>query len=511
MSENTSEPARLDPFQPARALFETLATSLQSAECLSLEHGALEAYIKTQGREVLRQLLQSHLDVRARQEKVGPMMGPDGIQRTHLHKTERKLVTQFGEVRVYRKSAAQREVGAIFPMDAALNLPPESFSSNLQLEVSAEVARGSFSAASDAVERETGIRIGTRQIEEIAVRAAEDFDRFYETRRQSEAPKPGALLVLTMDGKGVIMREDGLRSATRKAAERAASKETLDKEKANRKRMAIVAAVYEIAPWIRRPQDILDALDGKGPEGLSARPRPAHKRAWASLVKPPKQVIAHAFEEASRRDPERRHSWIVLVDGNATQIEEARKQGKKHGVKLTLILDFIHVSEYVWKAGRSLYPEGDPGLLGWVRPKLEAILCGKAAQVASQMQQEATARGMSKEERKQIDSCVTYLENHLELLEYDQVLSMGCPIATGVIEGACRYLVKDRMDITGARWGLTGAEAVLRLRALYACDDLTPYWMFHQQQEFERNHADFFRPEDLPAVTPRWQIPDANN
>ena len=76
------------------------------------------------------------------------------------------------------------------------------------------------------------------------------------------------------------------------------------------------------------------------------------------------------------------------------------------------------------------------------------------------------------------------------------------PIATGVIEGTCRHLVEDRMNLTGARWSLTGAEAVLRLRALRSSNDFDAYWKFHEQQEYERHHASHYADHRVPETVP---------
>jgi hypothetical protein len=103
----------------------------------------------------------------------------------------------------------------------------------------------------------------------------------------------------------------------------------------------------------------------------------------------------------------------------------------------------------------------------WVSKRLQLILEGKSSSVAALLRRSATLRQLTTEERKPVDNCARYLLNNANYLKYDDYLKAGLPIATGVIEGACRHLIKDRMDITGARWSLAGAEAVLRLRSLY--------------------------------------------
>ena len=116
------------------------------------------------------------------------------------------------------------------------------------------------------------------------------------------------------------------------------------------------------------------------------------------------------------------------------------------------------------------------------------------------MRRSATKRALTPERRRPIDRCADYLLKYAEYLRYDEYLAAGFPISTGVIEGACRYLVKDRMDITGARWSLDGAEAILRLRALKASDDFDTYWTFHEQQELRRNHLERYAGKAIPKT-----------
>jgi hypothetical protein len=111
------------------------------------------------------------------------------------------------------------------------------------------------------------------------------------------------------------------------------------------------------------------------------------------------------------------------------------------------------------------------------------ILEGKSSSVANAMRGCATRLKLTAEQRASVDKCANYLLNHRDYLQYQDYLAAGFPIATGVIEGACRYLIKDPMDITGARWSLKGAEAILRLRSLQVSGDWADYWRFHLQRE----------------------------
>jgi hypothetical protein len=148
----------------------------------------------------------------------------------------------------------------------------------------------------------------------------------------------------------------------------------------------------------------------------------------------------------------------------------------------------IHVLEYLWKATWCLHPTADPAAEGWVAEHALQILHGHATQVATAIADQATQANLSATRRKNLDRCVDYLTNNADHLHYDHALAQGWPIATGIIEGACRHLIKDRMDITGARWDLPGAEAILKLRALTSNGDFNDYWDYHLEREHQRNH-----------------------
>ena len=160
-----------------------------------------------------------------------------------------------------------------------------------------------------------------------------------------------------------------------------------------------------------------------------------------------------------------------------------------YGVEVILILDLIHVLEYLWRAAFAFHPEGSVEAEQWVSERLLEVLGGKAKHVAANLRRTATRLSLSDKKRKAVDKCAKYLSHYAEMLRYDEYLAAGLPIASGVIEGACRHLVKDRMERTGARWSLQGAEAVLRLRAVYVNGDFEEYWRFHLRSEWERNHA----------------------
>jgi hypothetical protein len=188
----------------------------------------------------------------------------------------------------------------------------------------------------------------------------------------------------------------------------------------------------------------------------------------------------------------------MLVDGQEEQLRQVNAAIERHKAKVVIIQDFYHVTEYVWGAVWCLFEEGDPAAQAWVDEHLLEILRGKSSTVAAGMRRSATRRGLSKDKRAALDKCANYLLKNGERLRYNEALQLGMPIGTGVVEGACRHLVKRRMECSGARWSLEGAEAVLQLRALHMSDDWDEYWAFHCKQERQRNYP---HPSDQQRLT----------
>jgi hypothetical protein len=414
----------------------------------------------------------------------------------------------FGTVEVGRVGYGRPGDDSLHPLDGQLNLPPERYSLEVRRRVAQEAAKSSFAEVIRTLESYTGAEVPKRQVEQLVMRAAQDFDAFYEAgRREPEESAPArSVLVITVDGKGVVMRKEDLRAATRRAATKRQHKLhwRLSKgEKRNSKRMATVAAVYTVAPFVRTPEEFLRSLAPLDSRDLkqAPRPRPVAKRVWASLEKDPDEVIEEAILDAKHRDGAHAKSWVAVVDGNPHQLALLKAIAATHAVQVTVILDIIHVAGYVWKAAHAVHREGTPEIEYWALTRLRSILEGKAAAVAAGMRREATVKKLSKAKRVAVDDCADYLQAYAAYLHYDAYLAAGYPIASGVVEGACRYLVRDRMELTGARWRLTGAEAVLKLRALRASGDFDAYWTFHEARERERHHASSYADGAVPPVT----------
>lgn len=490
MNAQYTEAATLHVFAKARAHAAAIEEHVGSDECLCGTHAELEAYLEGAGREYVRLVAQAHLEVRAARERVVEVQGADGVHRRYRRRSMRPLVLLFGPVEVERLAYQATEVEGLHPMDAVLNLPTELYSHGVRRRVALEAAKSSFDETVEMLASTTGAPVHKRQVEQLAVRAAQDFEAFYATRAVA-AEATDDLLVMSFDAKGIAMRHEDLRPATKKAAETRPHR--LDTrvskgEKRNRKRMAEVATIYTVEPWRRSAMDVLHSFRPLRDTSVK-RPQPVAKRVWASVEQPPEQVIGAAFAEAQRRAPTRRRRWIVLVDGNKDQIKLVKRDAKRANVAITIVLDVIHVLEYLWKAAYCFFADGSKEAEDWVQRRLHGLLLGRSGgEVAAVIRRCADEVGLDAEHRAAADACADYLVKYTRLMHYERALDDGLPIATGVIEGACRYVVKDRMDRTGARWSLVGDEAVLRLRSLRASGDFDEYWAFHLDQEHRRNH-----------------------
>jgi hypothetical protein len=480
---------------------EELIGWLEGTEAASLTHAELEDELNLRGRELLRQMYQGQLDLRALREQRTKVIDAEGVGHGAVETGHvRPLGTVFGPVDVCRLAYRHRGHANLYPADATLNLPHERHSHGLRKLAAIEAARGSFEEAASALARTTSQAIGKRQVESLTARAAADVEDFYAARRPPPAPATD-VVVISADGKGIVMRPDSLRPHTAAKAAAATTKLTtrLSKgEKRHRKRLAEVGAVYDLTPVPRSAADVIGPHDETEPPA----PAPEAKGKWvtASVVDDAAEVLTRVFDEAERRDPNHQRTWVALVDGNNHQIDRVKAESADRGIDVAIIVDFVHVLEYLWAAAWCFFAEADPAAEHWVRDRALAILDGGARAVATGLRRRATAERLSATKRKKADDAARYLTNKADHLDYPRALASGWPIATGVIEGACRHLVKDRMDITGARWSAQGAEAVLKLRAVRANDDFDTYWRYHLDRERQHIHESRYLNGVIPAA-----------
>jgi hypothetical protein len=349
-------------------------------------------------------------------------------------------------------------------------------------------SRGPFDEALDELSRWTAAHVPKRQLEQIVEDAAQDFDTFYEQRivdqTQGDDDKP--ILVASIDCKGVPRRKTQQELAQPQPARLAPG------EKRTKKKMATVASVHTTDPYHRTAEDVVRNLVDDRSRVLASerrkRPRFTNRRLWASVLKSKDEVVEEVRDEMKRRDPRHEKAVVCVMDGERALHRRAVKYLAKEFPHLTLVLDIIHVMDYLWDAAFVLNPDSKEDARLWVRERLLEILYGNVSLVAAGMRRSATKRKLSAKKREPVDTACNYFLTNKSRMRYDEYLKAGLPIASGAAEGACGHLVKDRMEMTGALWKVEEQrpDAVLKLRALDKSGDFDAYWDFHVGQEQER-------------------------
>jgi len=471
-----------------------LVSGLTGAAAGQMSFDEIEQQVIVRGRELLRMVTQQVMDERAAgEQRRAQVTGTDGIVRTRVERGHaRTVVTWFGPVVVRRLAYRAPGAANLYPADAVLNLPVRRYSWAVQRAAVRYALAGSYEQAQVWLQDLTGVSIGKQQLEQILAEAARDAPGFYPSRPAVPCPA-GLPLAISADGKGVAMRPGARRAETARKARHRAPQAFGSRlgtgQKAGQKRIAETGAVFDVQPpdQPRTPEQILGRVPGQAaPDGPEAVNRWYTVQITASRA----ETIAAVFDQAERRDPGHARPWIALVDGDRHQIEVIRAQAGQRGVPVTILIDFLHVLEYLWKAAWCFCPPRDPAAEDWVTARGLDILHGRVAEVISQIRALTAADPPrpGSEHAKIIARTLSYLQAKEPYLDYPRALAAGWPIATGVIEGACRHLVQDRMGITGARWGLPGAQAMLWLRAIRANSDLNQYWDWHITQQRQRNH-----------------------
>lgn len=465
----------------ARSAFAELEHWLYSHTSAAHKLHRIEAEEQDRGREVLRLMLQAHIDSRG-DGSVGEALAvlPPGSKKEiiypHKRLRSRGLITLFGPVSIQRMEYSSRAQKSLYPLDAVLGLPARSYSYEIQRRLVKAAVKGPFDEATEEVADATAVAIPKRTAEQMVVGASVDFEGFYTQRTARLQPDSGPLLVASVDGKGVPM----VKPSTAQRPVRLGKG-----QKRNKKRMSTVGAVFTQKLNIRTPEAVVESLFAESPGPKEERKRyhrPEQKRVWASLLSGKDLFIAQVQAEMLRRDPKHKKTWLVVTDGErALQCKVAATFGN-----IELVLDLLHVLEKLWTVSYVFHPEGSPEARDFVKERILRILRGQVSQVVKGLRQMATKRQLKGQKQKTVSEVTAYYYRNRARMRYDFYLRNGYPIASGSVEGACKNLVKDRMERSGMRWTLPMAEAVLQLRAVYLSEHFDEYWPYHVDEDQKR-------------------------
>lgn len=469
-------------FLKAQAVFGVLCESVLRAGKEGRRLDEVERELFAQLMELGRTLAQEFVN-RAGDGDVGLTQKTD--EGATLHRSAkrhpRRYLSIFGELTIARWVYARRggQKIELTPLDQKLGLPEGDFSYVLQDWQQRMCLKESIHESVTSLRELLGVAPSVRAAEVMNQRMAELAGSFRYEQPRPPANEEEQILVVTADGKGVPMRrplEERIRSSPRRGKG----------EKANKKQMAYVGAVYSIAPFIRSADDVVDELRRR--ERAADRPAPQHKQVWVEMTMQDEEegctgremLFAELAVSCHQRNPQHRKDLVCLMDGEKG-LWTVRQEWIKDAIE---ILDLLHALERLWAVAHCFHPEKSREAEDFVNHRLRMLLEGKVGYVIGGMRRLlATTRNLTTERRRTIHGCIRYYNNNRSRMKYDEYLAAGYPIGSGVAEGACRHVVKDRMEQTGMRWTINGAQAMLHLRAIYLNGDWNSYLNYRIEAE----------------------------
>jgi hypothetical protein len=398
----------------------------------------------------------------------------------------RRYVSIFGSFQLERTVYGSREgqQHAFVPLDNRLQLPASDFSYLLQDWDQNLCVEQAFGQVQAVIARILDLQQPVDSLEHMNREMAQQASPYILNRPTPPACEEGALAVGSADGKGIVLR---------RAPEAPAPPVHRTKgEKASKKRMATVGTMDTVDRYVRTPEQVLAALFREGSQAAPPPPQrqPCHKQVWASLPQDDGRLAGQAAVftwldyELRRRNPGQVKETVYLCDGQDSLWCDVRDRLPVANARC--ILDILHVTPRLWRAAHVFYAEGSKEAEAFVRARVLRVLRGQAAGVIRGLRALATRRGVRGSKKKAVSEICNYLTKNLERMRYDEYLAAGYPIASGVIEGACRHLVKDRMERAGMHWTPAGAQAMLDLRSIFVSGQWEPYQAYRIALETQR-------------------------
>jgi hypothetical protein len=423
-----------------------------------------------------QQLMQLFFTTHEEQEVQQKVYEVDDVGYGYTGQKERRYVSLFGEVIVRRASYWHKGIGSKFPLDETLSLPQRSFSDLVQERIGELSVSMPYGDAVGIFSKWLRLDLSKRSSEQVNADHTDYVRAYYESRDIPETAPKDIIMVASADGKGIRMtRQDSPPPEARRGR---GNRKTAKKE-------ATVTALYTISPYKRGSDDIIRALLAEHTLEIvsqSPRPIPTGKQIFGTLDGQ-KSAFVHLTEQIARRDASQFEHYIALIDGN---------RGLKNRIlqdlpKFITIVDIIHVTEYLWEAGNTLLGETHYMRKMWMQDALRCVLEDKLDTLLEHLKYQLTE--LSKRKRTILEKVIRYLHNNRDYMNYQDYLAKGYPIGTGVIEGACRYLVKDRFERAGMRWSKDGAQVMLDLRATYLNGDWDDFQKFRRHQAHEQRYG----------------------
>ena len=470
--------------QEIRAEFEILLDFVTGVEAQVSTADRIERGLFKRLLDLGAKLLLLFFVIRAQNSSRESIQTTDGQELPYLDERKRTYFSIFGKIPFWRPYFYKSGVGEV-PLDAELSLGSDRYSDFLRDMSEYLAVYVAYNKDADLLDRFFDLQLSTRVIQKIIDADAADVEAFYAQKSPPSPAEEAEILVLQADGKGVPMV---LETPAEPMVRLGKGK------KRGRKKEAIVTTVYTTACAPRTPEEVVDSLfhqDSSTHKDASAHPKPQNKHIWATLDGKDAALDRLMKQVAPRKGSHIQHQ-VALCDG----CEALQSRIEARFPDFALILDFIHPNEDLWEVANSLLGETNEQRTDWVAKKTLQMLSGETEQIISEFHQLAQDVNCSSTQREKLTKTANYFERNLPYMDYPTYLAKGWPIASGVIEGACRHFVKDRFELSGMRWTQEGAENLMRLRAAAEKGDWDAYHDFRKRQRHARLYAIPFPNQD---------------
>jgi hypothetical protein len=433
-----------------------------------------------------KHLLQLYFDLHSQQEERQTHDENDERYQV-IDQTDRKYRSVFGEVTAHRWYYWKPGMGT-HPLDAHLSLPDVVYSNWVQELLTKRATEIPYETALEQLQELLPIEMAKHTLEQLIEGHAGEVGQYYA---QTPAPEPitgDTILIATADGKGIPMTaQDSPKAHYRR-----------DKNRKTAKKIATVVGTYTVAPYYRDVEHLIASL--LGADRLLAekprRPEPHHKHIFATL-KGQEVAFTHLQQAVDQRDGDHILHRVALTDGD----HGLHNQVTTRLPGFTLIVDIMHVLGYLWEAATVFFAPENPLRKLWMEHALHCLLDDNLDALCHALQVQSEAHCFSAKQRQTLGKTLTYLQNNRDYMDYQTYLDLGFPIATGIVEGTCRYFVQDRFERSGMRWSYKGAEALLQLRAVALNEDWHKFQDFRRQQQHLRLYG-----SPHPALFPEEQV-----
>lgn len=452
--------------------FERLLTFVTGPQAQTATMDQMERSLFRQVLHMGYQLLRLFVMKRVEGESHTPLVKRNKVVLPYHSQKACDYFSIFGKLRFERAYFYAWGGSGQSPLDEALSLPERCYSDRLMESAELLGVEEAYDKGLRVVARLLGLNLPELALETCVAEHSQSVKAYYHQKTACPSAEEGPILVAQADGKGVplVRRELDLKVRRGKG------------DKKTHKKEAIATALYTIDPYIRTPQEVLNALFKKGPPAAE-RPAPRHKQIFASL-RGKQHALKRLATWVQRREGEHICQRVALTDG----AEPLQKQMLVCLPGFPLVLDIIHAVEYLWKAGTALYGETDPYRTQWVEAQTLQLLSSHTEQVIHLLEDKANSLAHNSQATRSLRGVANYFRRNQLYMDYAEYLRRGWPIGTGVIEGTCRHLVKDRMALSGMRWTIAGAGALLALRAVNENRDWEDFHAFRRA----RSHRELY-------------------